>query len=209
MPCPSCFKPRIERPITHCTGGCVGPGLVWIGAKNLLPTGIQVLTQPIASRYTSYTMLAHISFCRQDIRIIWFFMYLQLKILIIHGVAVKCSYHDTKYSLEAKLPGVWMYQSFRCDLSSNGLLLFTLAVVFLWHPLSYFYSSVCPFHKHITWTHNGDIVLVHLSACFLSETWIWILTRFAIGGAYTKLFQADLIMIGQLQNDKEWSYFWG
>jgi hypothetical protein len=33
-------------------------------------------------------------------------MFPQLKILIINGVAVKCSYYDTKYSLEAKLPGV-------------------------------------------------------------------------------------------------------
>jgi hypothetical protein len=46
-------------------------------------------------------------------------------------------------------------------------------------------------------------VLVHLSACFLSETWVWVLTRFGIGGAYTKICQADLIMIGQLQHDKE------
>jgi len=69
-------------------------------------------------------------------------MFPQLKILIIHGVALKCSYHDTKYSLEAKLPGVRMYQSFCCDLPLNGLLLVTLAVVFLWHLLSYFYSSL-------------------------------------------------------------------
>jgi len=89
-------------------------------------------------------------------------MFPQLKILIIRGVVVKCCYHDPKYSLEAKLPGVWLYQSFHCGLSSNGLLLVTLAVVFLWHPLSYFYSSVCPFHKHIIGTHNGDIVLLHL-----------------------------------------------
>jgi len=131
-------------------------------------------------------------------------MFPQLKILIIHGVAVNCSYHDTKYSLEVKFPGVWMYQSFHCGLSSNGLLLVTLAVVFLWHPLSCFYSSVCPFHKHMIWTHNGDIVFVHLSAYFLSETWVWVLTRFGIGGAYTKICQVDLIMIGQLQHDKEW-----
>jgi hypothetical protein len=35
-------------------------------------------------------------------------MFPQLKILIIRGVSVKCSYRDTKYSLEAKLPGVWI-----------------------------------------------------------------------------------------------------
>jgi hypothetical protein len=45
---------------------------------------------------------------------------------------------------------------------------------------------------------------VHLSACFLSETWVWVLTTtFGIGVAYAKICQADLIMIGQLQLDKE------
>lgn len=33
--------------------------------------------------------------------------------------------------------------------------------------------------------------------------------KIGIGGAYTKICWADLIMIGQLQHDKEWSYFWG
>jgi len=30
-----------QRPSTWCTGGWVGPGLVWMGAENLAPTGIR------------------------------------------------------------------------------------------------------------------------------------------------------------------------
>jgi len=46
-------------------------------------------------------------------------------------------------------------------------------------------------------------VFVHLSACFLSETWGMDFNKIGIGGAYTKICQADLIVIVQLQHNKE------
>jgi hypothetical protein len=38
-----------ERPNAHCTGGWVGPGLVWTSAKNLTPTGIRSPDHPARS----------------------------------------------------------------------------------------------------------------------------------------------------------------
>jgi hypothetical protein len=29
-----------KKPVTHCTGGLLGPRPVWMGAENLAPTGI-------------------------------------------------------------------------------------------------------------------------------------------------------------------------
>ena len=50
---PALLYPR-ERRGTHCTGGWVGaPWLVWTGAENLAPLGLDPRTvQPVASRYT-------------------------------------------------------------------------------------------------------------------------------------------------------------
>ena len=42
---PAALYPR-ERPGTHCTGGWVGPGPVWIGAENLAPTEIRSPDRP-------------------------------------------------------------------------------------------------------------------------------------------------------------------
>jgi hypothetical protein len=38
-----------ERPGAHCTGGWVGPGLVWTGAGNLAATRIRSLDRPVRS----------------------------------------------------------------------------------------------------------------------------------------------------------------
>ena len=45
---PQPLYPR-ERRDTHCTGGWVGPGPVWIGAENLAPTGIRSPDRPARS----------------------------------------------------------------------------------------------------------------------------------------------------------------
>ena len=38
-----------ERPGTHCTGGWVGPGSVWMGAENLASSGIRSPDRPACS----------------------------------------------------------------------------------------------------------------------------------------------------------------
>jgi len=44
-----------ERPGTHCTGGWVGPGPVWMGAENLGPTRIRSPDRPARSE-SSYRL---------------------------------------------------------------------------------------------------------------------------------------------------------
>ena len=48
-PTPRSLYPR-ERPDTHCTGGWVGLGPVWTGAKNLAPTGIRSPDRPARNK---------------------------------------------------------------------------------------------------------------------------------------------------------------
>jgi len=58
---PAALSHPRERPGTQCTGGWVGPRESldrW--GKSLLPLGFDPLTfQPVASRYTGYTIPAH------------------------------------------------------------------------------------------------------------------------------------------------------
>jgi hypothetical protein len=80
-----------------------------MGGENLLPTGIQVLDHPALSEllYQLHHAGPHL-FVVDRILELFDFRVSTVKIRIIHGVAMKCAYHDTKYSLEAKLHGVWI-----------------------------------------------------------------------------------------------------
>jgi len=44
-----------ERPGTHCMGGWVEQGPVWMGVGNSIPGPVQ----PVANRYTDYAIPAH------------------------------------------------------------------------------------------------------------------------------------------------------
>ena len=46
---PAALYPR-ERAGTHCTGGWVGPGLMWTGAENLVTTEIRSPDRPARSK---------------------------------------------------------------------------------------------------------------------------------------------------------------
>jgi hypothetical protein len=49
-----------ERPGIHCLGGWVGPRAVLHGVQKMSPLGFDLwIIQPVASRYTNYTILAY------------------------------------------------------------------------------------------------------------------------------------------------------